>query len=228
MPQNARPSITRSLHLFAFCLNLGFAIALALSLFALRAPMTFVHQHVERADLYHQLAIRANLMFHRVPWDVMGTNIALTIVALSCCGILVFTMKLIDQTTAADILLSIGAGVTAITAVPALWFPYEPTSDMYGGIDARAWYVVALEFAIIAAALYLTRHRAGASWFAILAVHYGVWSWFLIERAPLALLSFPCLWPIVLSAVAPFAGFMWAVYMSELRKSRRYGVSPES
>lgn len=206
-----------SLHKLAFCGNLGFAIGLTTILLLLQKPIPFVHGRAQSPDLFRQMTIQINTLFHRVGWDLLGTNVALTSFAIVLCLILLVLLKVMDRTIGAKFILGSLAGITAVVAVPIAWTPYVPVpGGYYLEIGTTFWYAVVLEFALVAGALYLTRTRRGASWFLILMVHYAVWAWFLVDRArPGYGLAVEWLWPLLLSLVAPFAGLLWVLYVSE-------------
>jgi hypothetical protein len=206
-----------SLHKLAFCGNLGFAIALTTILLLLQRRVPFVHGEAQSPDLFRRMTIHINVFFHRVPWDWLGTNVALTSFSLVLLLIFLLLLEMIARTNRAKFILGSLAGITAVVAVPISWIPYQPGPGSYS-VETSLWYAVALEFALVAGALYLTRTRRSPSWFLILMVHYVVWAWFLVDRArPGYGLAVEWRWPLLLSLVAPCAGFLWVLYVNQQR-----------
>src|SRR5438105_5875042 len=118
----------RSLHEFAFCLNLGFAIALTTILTCLQRPIGFVHGQAQSPDLFRRMTIEINELLHRVPWDLLGTNVVLAAFTLLVCGVLLLVLKLVPRARGTRFILMLLAGISAVAAVPIAWTPYEPHS----------------------------------------------------------------------------------------------------
>jgi hypothetical protein len=212
--------LLRHSHQILFCLNLGFAIALALILFLVnRAASSHGKALVSRFFL--EAIVRIEIFAHLHVWqDSLAVDVMLTGFTVLFFLVLLLLLRFIARTRARNIILNPIAGVAALAAVPVAWFSHDPGAGAYLPADPRAWFAVALEFAAIGGSLYLTRKIPRPAWFIVLVVHYGAWFWALRHGAwdqyfwNGSALHLVRGWPIILSVLSPCAAFVWALYAS--------------
>ncbi|MGC1107058.1 MAG: hypothetical protein WA876_11005 [Candidatus Acidiferrales bacterium] len=225
--QSSRKFLRHS-HEILFCLNSGFAIALALILF-LASRSAASHGKSPSGRLFLEVIIKIEIFAHLHAWEnSLAFDVMLTGFTILFFLVLLLVLRFIAGTRARHAILNSIAGMAALAAVPVVWFSYQPGAGAYLPADLRVWYAVALEFAVIGGALYLTRKIPKLAWFIVLVVHYSVWFWALRDGAwsfyfwrprPDFIFNLDVGWPIILSIVSPCAGFVWALYVSVARES---------
>lgn len=222
MAQSATPisKRLRYLHGTLFCLNLAFAFAVP----ATDSLVLMAGQHIELAghgggegslNLLDRILLAINQSFYHWPALTLGSLTAdtlLTSLTLVLFGLLLLTLRLIAKTGAIGIVLNQVAGIAALAAVPLSWL--LPTSS------GMSW-MVALYFAVIGGALYLSRKRPNPAWFIILIIHYGFIGWVLYGSRSMGGPSFMWhivwMWPALLSLVSPCAALVWVLYFMRQR-----------
>jgi hypothetical protein len=164
-------------------------------------------------DSFRQVLLRINFFFYHEPvFAPLATDVILTGLTLIFFLLLLLLLRVFARAGAIDVVLNLVAGIAALAAVPMSWLFREPT---YTGI-----WVLALYFAVIGGALYLSRRRPNPAWFVVLLVHYSVSGYAILQTSapgffdwPRYLLDLPSMWPYLLSLVSPCAGLVWALYV---------------
>ncbi len=208
------PAVLEKLRAVLFCLNLGFAAALLVTLSFASRPIRFVHGIPESPDLFHRILFKIDVLFGKAPWDTFAATVAVVGLSLVFCVTFLALAYLLSPMFQINRSLNVIIGVFALGAVPLCWIPYHPRVGTYSitGLG-KIWYGIALEFAVVLGALYLTRKSTRALWFAIISVHYALWGWMLLKVtwSPSGVLI-AVFWPAALSIVAPMSALVWAHY----------------
>lgn len=211
------------LHQVLFCLNLGFAVALFITLLLVEKRVPFVHGNAQSPDMFHRIWFDINIVLHRPPLHPLGGDFVLMGFTLVFSVLFLFCMYLLPRVAVDKFILSQAAGVTALVAVPLSWF--------FQAHGSGIWMIV-LELFVIGGALYLSRARPNPLWFIVLLIHYCLWSWFVYVEQVMVLgigpfrwprdygLNLAAVWPLIFSLVAPCAGFVWVLY--RIRVLSRY------
>lgn len=195
-----------------FCLNLGAAFALTFLFYWLGAHGGYPHGRLRAPSSVGESLFNA-IFLNRLPWDPIGSTVALLSLTLVVAALLWVLLHLIRSRHAIHLVLTFGGGAAALGAVPLCWVNSSPGLPQGLTFNPAAWYLALLEFSIVCGALYLLRGAHFAIWLIVVLVHYGVWGWFLLELADFhgsVTLGWP---PIYLSLVAPCAGLAWVLYV---------------
>jgi hypothetical protein len=147
----------RYFHQTLFCLNAGFAVALALILFS---QSRYVASHGESLSgrFFPKAIIEIEILAHLHAWqDSLAFDALLSGFTLLFFSVLFLLLHLTRYSRARHIVLNPIAGATALCAVPFAWFSYQAGAGAYLPADPRIWFTVALEVAVVGGALYLTR-----------------------------------------------------------------------
>jgi len=218
---NDAPGVGRRLRFvreILFSLNLGYALALVTTFLLVRR--SWAHGATGSRDLFERVLLRVNLWFyHSAVLGPFGTDAVLTSFMLIFFLLLLLVLRLVARAGATSIVLNHVAGIAALAAVPLSWVFNKPT---YTGV-----WVLALYFAVVGGALFLTRRRAKPAWFVVLIAHYSVCGYAVLRSSapggfewPRYHLDLPSMWPYLLSPVSPCAGFAWALYVTRTPKQQ--------
>lgn len=218
----------RRAHEMLFSLNNGVAIGLATSFFlswrrgtsTIPAP-DFYTRTVMMADQFIARLIYGSnsTMYRNLPMG--GYQLVLTALSVVFAMLVWASVRLVPRGWARSAFLRYVGGVTALTAVPAVWLvrPYWEFGT-YPTWTPIASEIFALELAVILGALYLSRGWSVATWGTILLLHYGIVGWYLCENwwggsfywyGSVSFLFGP--WPVLLSVVSLCSGLAWALYV---------------
>ena len=203
--------MVRLLNRVLFSLNLGFAIALSLTILGQQQSVRFRGDiPVASPGIFQRFVVAANHVTNHVPWALMGVGIELMTLTVILSLILLMFSRVLDETVAFTCL----AGFFVITAMPLAWFFVV----LVEGSSVATSYGVILEFAVLGGILYLSRKNVTPFWFLSLGLHYLVWLWFAwaFAQGPLTV---PFDWrpPIILSFIAPSSGYGWLIHLKRIR-----------
>ena len=204
--------MVRLLNRLLISLNLGFAIALSITLLASQRAVGFVHgTPAEPPGIFQRLVIFANRAIHHVPWSSEGTGIAL----LSLTIILFLILLPISKAIAKPIAFLAVSGVIAVSAVPIAWLV---VALVQGSVAIS--YAVLFELVLLGGILYLTREHITPVWFVAVGVHYFVWTWFVWNFAQQQhAVFFEWRLPMLVSLAAPCSGYVWLKYLCKMRQT---------
>lgn len=239
--EREHPSVrrVRQAHEILFSLNNGVAIGLAMSFFLSwrRGTSTspapdFYTRTVVMADHFmaNLMYGSKSTMYKNLPTG--GYQIVLTAVSAVFALLVWLSVRLVPRGRARSAFLRYVGGVTALTAVPAVWLarPYWEFGA-YPTWTPIASDIFALELGVIVGALYLTRAWSVATWGSILLVHYGIVGWYVCKNwwggsfyfyGSAVSLFGP--WPVLLSVVSLCSGLAWAIYVRRARKTREVAM----
>src|ERR1039458_1408873 len=209
-------------HQWLFALNIGFAISYALFSYEGNGNRAIHASKPVRAflDDFGLLLFRIAPLGTDQPRNVLNRNFqiweaAFIAVMLGLALVLFLIVRQLAQTSIAWTVLPSMSCLAALAAVPSFWlYIVHATWSIYdkGSFWRTYGFVSALELTSVGLILYLIRKWA-VSWsiFAF-ALHYIFWVIVMGQRS-----GVPALASIPLSLVFPCSGFVWLLYVRELR-----------
>jgi hypothetical protein len=199
-----------------FSLNLGYGLALLTTFLLVRRST--LHLGMGYRDLFDRVLLRLDFRFYHSPvFGPFGIDVVLTGLTTIFFLPLWVASRHFTRGGADGVVLRLVSGVAALAAVPTSWAFSSPT-------HALMW-MLALYYAVIGGALFLTRRRPNPAWFAVLAVHYSVCGYVILQADapggfewPRHQMDLQSMWPYLASLVSPLAGFVWAFFVTRRPK----------
>jgi len=219
----------RAIYVALLAVNVGYALALWMLLLLLRAadhyysPDASVPARLFGAYIHHRM-----MLTPRHPFAVSGPiDLILIFLTASFSVILLLFYRLMSNRRWMLWILKYIGGAAALVAVPIAWASRGGVNSVPG----PPW-MLALSVVVLAGILFLTRRHPSPAWSITLIAHYGLWAW-LLARDPVygpmanylplsvSAASVAGALPVLLSAISPVAGFVWAHQMIRERGLKR-------